>query len=200
MNYMKKSVILAGLLLLLPLAVRAQGTPKGELGVGYSMLRLSDERATLHGWDIPISGNINENLAMVFDFSGHYGNVDEVVNDFGDKVRLDFQTHSFMVGPKVMETVGGRWTPFAQVLVGVARTNFDLAASSAFFGDFTAADTETGLAMTVGGGLDLIASPKVAIRLIQAEYAFLNFPFGGTDLHRQGARVGAGIVFRFGNR
>lgn len=205
---MKKSVFLAGFLLLLPLAARAQDTPKGEIGLGYSMLRLSDERTTTHGWDAAIAGYINPNLAIVFDFAGHYGSYDES-DAFGDRLRVDVQTHSFMLGPKVMQTVGDRWVPFAQVLVGVARTNLDFDYVDGFspiFNDVQA-NTETGVAVTVGGGLDLIASPSVAIRLFQAEYAFLRFPGGAYPipgisytLHEQGARVGAGIVFRFGHR
>jgi opacity protein-like surface antigen len=200
MKGMKKSAVLAGLLLLLPMAARAQATPKGELGLGYSMLRLSNERTTTHGWDAALAGNINPNLAIVFDFAGHYGNYDETVNAFGDSLRVDVQSHSAMIGPKVMQTVGGRWTPFAQVLVGVARTNLDFRYASTFTGTELNSETETGVAVTLGGGLDYIASPNVAIRLFQAEYAFLKFPAGGANVHEQGARVGAGIVFRFGRR
>lgn len=194
---MKKSVLLAGLLFLLPLAAGAQNTPKGELALGYSLLRFSTERTTTHGWDAAIAANINSNLAVVFDFAGHYGSFDEKFLVFHEDDTI--QTHSFLIGPRVFQTVHNRWMPFAQLLLGVARTNVDGSISVVGKQPFLIdSDTRTGFAMTAGGGLDLIANPKVAIRLFQAEYTVHHFP--DVNGKSEGARIGAGIVFRFGSR
>ncbi len=192
---MKKWVLGACLLVLLPTASTAQDVSQAELSVGYSLLRLSSVRTTTHGWDVSIAPTINPNLALVVDFSGHYGSFDE--SDVFGNFRADVQTHSVLFGPRVMESVG-MWKPWAHVLVGYHRTSLDFTDQ---FLDFPAdinADTRTGFAMTVGGGLDLTVSPSIAIRLFQAEYAVNHWQDVSSRV--EGARIGAGIVFRLGSK
>jgi outer membrane immunogenic protein len=58
----------------------------------------------------------------------------------------------------------GRVTPFAQTLLGGARTTDGIAQSTR---------TENNFAMTAGGGIDFKVSRRVSVRPVQAEY-FLN--------------------------
>jgi hypothetical protein len=101
-----------------------------------------------------------------------------------------------MAGPRVSENYKN-WRPFAQFLVGYHRTSIDtnitLPPNS-----FIDADSSSGVALAVGGGLDLMASKSVAIRLFQLEY----FVERRSDIqtNEQGARLGAGIIFTFGHR
>jgi len=208
MKRMSRFLLGAGVVLLLPLAVRAQDFAKAELSAGYSLFRLSttdfggDARTTTHGWDISIAPNINRNLALVVDFAGHYGGFNEQDTFFGFPLtaKADVQTHSVMAGPRVSETVDERWRPFAQFLVGYHRTNLD---SNIQFPTLPIppevdADTHSGFAMTAGGGLDLLMGPSFAVRVFQAEYVVNRW--SDFDGRVEGARVGAGIIFRFGSR
>jgi len=196
MSLWKRFVLGAGFLFLLPLALNAQDIPKAELYAGYSLLRFSTDRVTAHGWDFQIAPNINKNLAIVFDFAGHYGNLDEV-SPFVN-VRFDVQSHSIMMGPHVSQVVGGRWKPFAQFLVGYHRTTYDSDVSFGAGAPIVDVDTQSGVTATAGGGLDLIVNDSVAVRLFQAEYAVHRFE--DVDFKGEGARIGAGIVFRLGRR
>ena len=212
MKRMRGFLLGAGMLLLLPLAASAQdaaqGFAKAEMGAGYSLFRLStsnpggDLRTTTHGWDISIAPNINENLAIVFDFAGHYGSFNETQEFFGFLFNegVDVQTHTIMAGPRVSQTVNGVWRPFAQVLVGYQRTNLDFVSESLTLPLPTGIDSDTrsGFAMTLGGGLDLVMGPSFGVRLFQAEYAVQRW--SDVDARVEGARVGAGIFFRFGHR
>jgi len=199
---MKKRILGAALLLMLPLALRAQDIPQAELSVGYSLLRYStlgfvDLKTTNHGWNVSIAPNINSNLALVFDFAGHYGTFDENVSAF-EQLKFEFQDHSVMAGPRVSETVAGRWKPFAQLLVGYHRLNVDVTDQFLSFAPDFDADTSSGVSLTLGGGLDLIASERIALRLFQLEYAVQHLKDLGDRI--EGARIGAGIVFRLGSK
>ena len=57
----------------------------------------------------------------------------------------------------------------------------------------------TAFAMTVGGGVDVRVSPRIAIRLAQAEYLMTRFPDGLSN-RQDNFRFGAGVVFRFGQQ
>ena len=197
----------AALLLILPIAATAQDFAKAELGAGYSLFRLStsnpggDLRTTTHGWNISIAPNINRNLAIVFDFGGHYGSFSETAEFFGFPFNqnVDVQAHTVMAGPRVSEEVGA-WRPFGQALFGYHRTNLDFATTfpTLPLAPEIDADTRSGFAMTIGGGLDLLMGPSFGVRLFQLEYDVHRW--SDVDSRVEGARIGAGIIFRFGSR
>lgn len=198
---MKKRILGAALILLLPFSLRAQDIAQAEISVGYSLLRYStldsfDLRSTNHGWNVSIAPNINSNLALVFDFAGHYGTFDENLSTF-ERLEFDFQDHSVMMGPRVSETVGA-WRPFAQLLMGFHRLDIDTTDRFLDFAPDVDSDTSSGFSLTVGGGLDLIVSDRIALRLFQAEYAVQHLKDISERI--EGARIGAGIVFRLGRR
>lgn len=193
---MRKMAMVAALLVLLPAAMRAQDTPKGELGFGYSMLRYSDLRTTTHGFNANIAGDINPNLAVVFDFGGHYGNFDET--NGVEHLRADFQDYSVMAGPRVSETAYKIWRPFAQFLVGYHRLNVSANDQILTFTPTIDANTSSGVALVVGGGLDVMVGKSFAIRLFDLDYSMERASDSRTNL--QGARFGAGLIFLLGHR
>ena len=67
---MRKLFATAALLVLLPLAGRAQETPKAEVFAGYAYSRI--EGVHYNGWNFDIAGNLNPNLAIVASASGGY--------------------------------------------------------------------------------------------------------------------------------
>lgn len=98
-------------------------------------------------------------------------------------------------------TVGGRYhlslghsglQPFGHALVGLAHSSGTLVqGSSPRVGNAGAA-----FAGNFGGGLNLHATPRFSLSLIEADYLLTTFDNGSND-HQNNLRIGAGIVFRF---
>jgi hypothetical protein len=116
-------------------------------------------------------------LGGVADFNGNYGTLD------GAGTRV----HTFLFGPQV--SLPAKVSPFAHVLVGVAKESHD-----AFLrGGFNSLGSDKSFASAVGAGIDVKAFPHVFVRLIQLDYL-------RTQLHgatQNQPRVSAGIVFHF---
>ena len=188
---MRNWVLRAGLLLLLPpLAVRAQELPKAEVYAGYSFVR--DFKVNHHGWDTSIAATINKNLSFVADVSGHYARVEG--NTFGFPFNDDVNLHSIMVGPRVSETVG-KWRPFVHALVGITRVS---ESTKLIISNTTVSDSfnKVGFSVAVGGGMDYWLTNRLALRVPQAEY----YMFRIGDNKNETPRLGAGLVFRFGSK
>lgn len=191
---MRKLVIGAGLLFLLPLGLMAQeyGPPKVELFTGFSYLRF--QKTNLFGGDASLNAVINKNLGLVVDASGFYGS--NSTNANGIVSSTDSHIYSILAGPRVSDA-RGRFVPFAQALFGFARLNQTTTASSTAQGVFLSATNDTnGFGMTVGGGMDIILSHFVALRIIDADYML----YRTNGQKSQGARISAGVVFRFGQK
>jgi hypothetical protein len=159
------------------LLARAQDeTPKIEVYGGYDYVRVSDlgDSYNFNGGSGQFAYDANRWLGLVGDFGGYYTS-----DGFHAGVL------SFLAGPRVNFRGHGKMTPFAQVLLGGARS-IDNSPLNAF-------------AMTVGGGLDYKISQHFAIRPVQAEYFLTKFSDGASD-RQNNFRYGAGVVFQFGTR
>jgi len=180
---MKQILLLAGLALLLPMAVQAQDAPKVEVFGGYSYLRADadDDGINLHGWNASIAGNVNKWLGVAADFSGHYGSPFDV----------DVQNYLFLIGPRVSFRQNATVTPFVHALFGAAYSR-----ASVRVGGTKITDTDSAFAMIAGGGLDLKLHPNLAVRLFQADYVLTRF----ADDTQNNFRLSTGLVIRLGNR
>jgi outer membrane immunogenic protein len=105
----------------------------------------------------------------------------------------DLTLTSFLAGPRYTSHSFGRLQPFAQVLLGGAHATGGLSPSSSGFG------SSNSFAVIAGGGLEFQLTERVAIRAIEADYYYTRFN-NGTDDRQNNLRIGAGLVFRFGNR
>jgi opacity protein-like surface antigen len=150
--------------------------PKAEIYGGYSYVRVSDlgDSYNFNGGSGQFAYNASRWLGLVGDFGGYYTS-----DGFHAGVL------SYLVGPRINFRGHGRVTPFAQILLGGARS-VDNSPLNAF-------------AMTVGGGVDYKISPHFAIRPVQAEYFLTRFSDGAND-RQNNFRYGAGVVFQFGAR
>lgn len=146
--------------------------PKAEGYVGFSHLRQVPGSAGLNGFEVAVTGNVSRYVGLKFDLSGHYR------SDFGNRRS---SIYNFLGGVQLKDNSrGARFKPFAHALLGGARISISN-------GSFS----ETGLAAVVGVGLDIRASRRVDIRVLQADYNLNRFD--GRSFHN--ARLGAGIVF-----
>ena len=101
-------------------------------------------------------------------------------------------------------TVGGRYLPklshsplqlFGQALIGLAHSSGTLVQGA----NPAAANAGAAFAANLGGGLDLRASPRLSVRLIEADFLLTTFD-NGSNNHQNNLRIGAGLVIHFGKR
>ena len=195
---MRKAVTRVAFFVLLPLPLVAQNgaparpTPKAELLGAYSFVHM--EQLDMHGWNASVIGNVNKNLGIVGDVSGHYNR--ESSSGLLGTTRSELTFHSFMVGPQVIERQRKWFSPFAHALFGFTRVNASVTASGASAAARSVSNDVSGFSMVLGGGLDLTADDRFSYRLIQADYYLIR----SDRFKHEGLRLSAGVLFRFGKR
>ena len=170
---------------------------KGEVFVGYSANEVDtngafsptgdNDREHFNGINVEATHNLTRFFGIQGDFSYHQKDKD--FNVAGTNVSLRARLSQFMGGVKVQDNADEtRFRPFAHALVGVAHAS----------GEFTApgvsdSDSDNGLAVAIGGGIDFRVHPNVDVRAIQVDYNPNRFN-GETD---HNFRIGVGLNFRF---
>jgi outer membrane protein OmpA-like peptidoglycan-associated protein len=179
-------------------AAQDQPAPKWELYGGYSFMHFgADVHGQLPGALFPLSSrlevnprgigasgtyNFNRWLGLTLDYSTHFGSgeVYPAIDDSG--------LTNFSLGPKV--TFRSRhFAPFLEALVGDHRLTAE---------GFHNIDK---LGFMGGGGLDVVVSRHVALRLLRADYVYSNYQYGDPTVtpktEIRGARLQMGINFMF---
>jgi hypothetical protein len=169
--------------LLVPAAL-AQSTeqpvPKVEIFAGYAWMEPGGKLGgtTLDsmptGGGLSVTVNVDKNWGLEMDFGGNHGS--------------NAAVGTIMAGPRYKFRYE-RISPFVHFLVGA-----HLLAPEGL-------NTDTGIGLAAGGGIDVHVSRLIDIRLIQADYIYAHHNFfpvvvPGTNLN--GARVRGGIVFNLG--
>jgi hypothetical protein len=180
----------------------AQIPTSGNVFVGYSYLSsalnkdpigldpIPGSRASLNGWNGSLEGKVFPLLGIVADLSGHYGSENFLAPappscgppGFGCVVNAKAKMYSVIFGPRLSVPVG-KFTPFAEAMVGVSHIN---GSASGF------SNSNTSFADALGGGIDY--------RIIHG----LGFRFEGDLLqtrffsHTQNnVRISTGLVLHF---
>jgi peptidoglycan-associated lipoprotein len=103
---------------------------------------------------------------------------------------------TYTAGARYLPHAGhSAWHPFGQVLIGLAHSSGTLVQGS----NPGSGNAGAAFATNIGGGLDLRAGPQISIRLVEADY-LLTTVDNGSNNHQNNIRIGAGVVFRLGNR
>lgn len=173
-----------------------------DTGIGDddpSLRDIIDEREGFHGFNVSATGNVTRYLGFKFDFSGHFKDRSVPFGTIANAVDIDSRIYNFLGGVQVKNnSTDVTFKPFAHALVGGghvrARVNISndvciAIAPSPCPVDFT--ESETGFAAAFGGGIDIRASDKIDIRVIQIDYNPMRI--SGSTLHN--FRFGVGIVF-----
>ena len=168
---MRKLAIAMSILFLgCTLALAQEETPKADIFGGYSLLHSGGLVGTnASGWNASATGNLNRWFGLTGDFSGHYDNI----------AGIGVKDHNFLFGPTVSYRKP-KLTPFAHLLLGDSHVSGGGASDNAF-------------ATALGGGADWNVTPRVAVRLIQADWLQTHF---ASDTQNNG-RFSFGVVFRF---
>ncbi len=192
MRTLTRIVVLLGLtLILLPAKlaiVRAQSMSLLEAGGNYNYLRTNAPPGgcgcfSMNGGAAWISYNSFGPLAIVGELS-----VQHASNVLGSGAGLTLS--SYQAGPRYRFPQVRRFVPFAQVLLGGSHASGSYASDTGLSNAFAA---------TMGGGIDVELTSRVAIRAFEADYAFLHFPNGVND-HQNNLRISVGIAFKLGKR
>jgi opacity protein-like surface antigen len=165
----------------------AQDTPKAEVSAGYNWLaakQSNDDEWTKFpkGWYFDVAGNVTETVSVVGQVTGNYRHFDE--EDF------DLNIHTFMAG--VRGGSAGRIKGFGQFLVGGA----NLKAS-----DDSDSQSETNFAIQLGGGVNVLQSGNVGLRL-GLDYLRIFAKDDGVTISEDvnGLRFSVGVTFGVGFR
>jgi len=86
----------------------------------------------------------------------------------------------------------GKLEPFAEVLLGGAHTNFYANACNQNTGECgSKSPSNNAFALAIGGGVDIVVSSKVAIRLVDADYEL----FQGEGTEHQAGDLSSGWLY-----
>ena len=140
----------------------------------------------MQGGSVQVHGQFWRGLGVVADVSGlHTANAG---NSSG--VGLDLVTATF--GPRyTWSPARGRYAVFGQVLAGEVN-----GFHSVFPGPSGANDSADGLAVYIGGGVNLHLKHRFAVRAIEANWLRTQMPNATTNVQNN-LRLGAGLIYKF---
>jgi hypothetical protein len=170
----------------------AQIPTSGNGFFGYSYSRgqafsgINMGRVNMNGWEGSLEGKFLPWIGVVADLDWHYGSRNlpgcQASGCTPTVSNFNASRHTFLVGPRASISVG-KYTPFAELLVGVAHQT-DTGGNASI--------SDTSFSNAVGGGLDYKLQKAVAWRVqLDSVYTRL-FSRAQHDL-----RFSTGIVFRF---
>jgi Outer membrane protein beta-barrel domain len=181
-------VSLIGLALFFGATAQAQEKQSIDVSVAYSYVRYNPSTAgfksfSMNGGSASVAYNFNNWLSGVADIGGYSKH-----NILGNGVSGTLSTYLF--GPRVSLNRSGRFTPFAQVLVGVAHAGNNF---------LTTGGSQTPFSAAIGGGLDWRWTNHIRVRAGEVDYFLTHFTeVTNTNTQVQNnLRVSSGLVFRF---
>ncbi len=170
---MRKPLLAMAAVLCSGLPLQAQDAPRAELFAGYSFVH-SDQR-NLNGWNASLALGVAGSLSLVADASGHYGSA-------GHR-QLDL-----MAGPGFAFLRGGPVVVFLHALAGLHRESVNIQVF-----DVSISENDNRFGLQLGGGVDIRAGGKWAVRL-QGDYQWSRAQGASVT----GERLSAGLVYRLG--
>lgn len=203
---MRKFLLFITVVLVLGMFAVAQDQPKGEVSFGYAytaerlhpdLSSVNLDRLNNNGWYAEFGYKVVPHIALTGEVNGGYSTA--TVQDVNI---ANHKLHTFLAGPRFDITEGKKVTPFAKVLVGVARTNWDATETAKevaqdLLGASSFADTK--FAVQFGGGVDVNVTKRVAVRselgwLHVAQYKINDVE---TDQKQDHLRFSTGLVLHF---
>jgi hypothetical protein len=170
--------------------IHAQAVPTLEVAVSFSHMSVSPTSTglgnfSLNGGSGQVAYNFSKWISAVADV-GYYTMNTQPSNTIG--LTIKGTEISYLLGPRISYR-RGRYSPFAQVLVGMFHdTPTTLAGTKA----------QTKLGGGVGGGLDVRIKSYLAVRPIEVDVMRTQFAeLGSVRQVQNNIRYSAGLVFRF---
>ncbi len=175
---MKKIALLFMVFCLTAGPLYAQSYPRGEVFMGYALMRnfdfkLADNEVggfTLNGWNFGLSYNLNRTVGIIGEVGGNYGSQTFKIGN--DTIKDTANFHTLLIGPRLYARSNSRWTPFVHAMVGTARENHDGFNENTNKNITFTVDGGWNLAVAVGGGLDYNINPRASFRFGQLDYRY----------------------------
>jgi len=152
-----------------------QSTPKAEIFGGYQYTRF-DGGLNANGWNTSLTGNLNNWFGVAADFSGAYKSQNGA----------NFNNYTFTFGPVVSYRHNETFTPFVHFLAGGSHASVSVSGVGSSSGN--------GFAMMFGGGMDVKATRRIALRAVQFDWLSLHSN-GATDNNNM--RISTGLLLRY---
>ena len=130
-----------------------------------------DRRTTLHGINAAVTFPF-ANFGLTGDFSFNRNDESADFADVNQSIKTD--VFYFVGGPSLQFPNASRFEPLVRLLVGAARTNFEVESRRETTGgtlsnEFDAGSTD--LALMIGAGFDVRVSDRIKVRVLQIDYA-----------------------------
>lgn len=195
---MKVVVSLLAFLSFLAAVGRGQEYSKLDLFGGYSYMRANPSGGALasfnmNGGEASLAYNANSWLSGVVDIGGYHTSRDITLpctlTSCPAEQHFEGNTWTYLFGPRLSYRHLGRFTPFGQVLFGVAHDTSNVLLTS----------NQTHFAMTLGGGVDYRLAHRLSLRPLQVDYLLTHFDeFGASSRPTQNnLRLSTGVVLHF---
>jgi hypothetical protein len=167
-------MVLVAVLVLAPVSLWAQDA-KADVFGGFSWLSIGDGgtgagRFNPVGWQASVAGHMNNKFSIVGDFGGQY--------------KSGIKVMEYVGGPRITHKVNNKASVFGHAMFGGHHTS-----------DGT--DSLSGFTMAYGGGVDVTANEKMAIRVIQFDWVPSRETEAGVSAWEKNViRMGFGVVFK----
>jgi opacity protein-like surface antigen len=170
--------------------------PKNEFFAGYSYhsadintLTIDPHRTSQNGINLEYSRSITRNIRFTGDVSAHFKRLSQQTG--GGVFESKRDQYYFLGGVQYSAPNKNLVTPFVHALFGASLFR-GFTTNSTPTGNVFTVDDATSFAMALGGGLDVRASDRISIRIVQADYTPTFFGSGRQD----NIRLSFGIVFK----
>jgi peptidoglycan-associated lipoprotein len=177
---------------------RAQSAPvpdkplRSELAIDYSYVRSNAPPASCTCFNM---NGVSATFAWPVR-PGHFALAGDITIDHAGSISTSSDTltlSTFTAGARYLPPIhNSHVQPFGQVLVGAVHSSGTLVEGA----NPGAANAGAAFAANIGGGLDLKANRRFAIRLIEADYLVTTVD-NSSNNHQNNLRISAGVVVRF---
>lgn len=147
----------------------AQDRPTVDVAGGYAFSYITNNDGTSMptGWFASVAGHLTPNVAIVGEGTGAYKSQSSTFSNAGLSlsVNADMRLYTYQAGPRILSSHMSPTRVFGQFLIGAATLS---ATGSAVGSGISASSSgsETHLALTPGGGIEVRATDHIAVRFI----------------------------------
>jgi outer membrane protein OmpA-like peptidoglycan-associated protein len=167
--------------------------PKYELAGMYDYVNGSPGNPfadfAAHGGSGSFTYNASKYLGLTAELGGYHFRRN-VFPFLGTNDQVIGSMVSYLFGPRLNLRKFDRFVPFAELLLGGARSGVEM----------TGTGNQSAFAIAMGGGVDMVLTKNLAWRVAQMDYFMTNFsgPALGGNARQDNFRIGTGLVARFG--
>lgn len=176
---MRRSIVLAVLLLLAAGTALAQDYPKVETAPAFMYIRNPAILNGSNGYNcIGAGGTLAYNFSKYLGIAADLGGC-KVLNENNTILgsQINGSEFTYLFGPRITLRNNSAFRPFFEINAGGARVSLSCKNNAVNCVNATGGKTYSAnaFALTAGGGFDIKLNEKFAIRVVQAEYLYTRF-------------------------